>query len=393
MSLADFFSPVSGPEGKLFPDLHPAQLGARIRFYKQSFPDLENVSLALFGVEEERRAVSNEGCARGMEALRPHLYRLFEGTFDASRVADLGTIRQGATVEDTYFAVKTVVSELIKQNIMPVIVGGSNDLAFAQYLAYGLAEQKVEMVAVDSRFDLDEMEAEVESPAADSYLNKIILHEPNWLFNYSNLGYQSYFVTQNSLRLMDKMYFDVHRLGQVAEDLQVTEPVIRGANMLSFDISAIRCPDAPGNGNASPNGLYGEQACHLCRYAGINGRLLSAGFYEFNPAFDRNGQTAMLLAQMIWYFIDGFFARQADYPFGTHSDFTRYRAFLEGEGGHEVTFYKSNRTGRWWMQVPYPENHSKNDRFHLVPCSYNDYQQASSGEMPDRWWKTYQKLL
>ncbi|HYH55826.1 MAG TPA: formimidoylglutamase [Anseongella sp.] len=389
MSVADFFTPVSAP----VPGLRPGQLGARIRSHERTFPDLEHVSLALFGVEEERHAAGNQGCARGMNALRPQLYTLFEGTFDASKIADLGDIKQGATVDDTYFALKTVVSELIKQNIVPVIIGGSNDLAFAQYLAYGLAEQKVELVAVDNRFDLDEMEAEVEIPHSDSYLNKIILHEPNWLFNYSNLGYQSYFVTQNSLRLMEKMYFDVHRLGQVVQDLQEAEPVIRGGNMLSFDISAIRSPDAPGNGNASPNGLYGEQACQLCRYAGINGRLLSAGFYEFNPRLDRNGQTAQLLAQMVWYFMDGFFARQSDYPFGTHTDFVRYRAFLEGDGGHEVIFYKSSRSDRWWMQVPYPEGHSKNDRFHLVPCSYKDYQVASNGEMPDRWWKTYQKLL
>lgn len=389
MSLADFFTPVSGP-GE---DLHPAQLGARIQSHVRSFPDLENISLALFGVEEERHALSNEGCAGGMDAVRLHLYRLFEGTFKAERVADLGNIRQGASVTDTYFAVKTVVSELIKQDIVPVIVGGSNDLAFAQYLAYGLAEQKVDMVAVDNRFDLDELETEVEVPRADSYLNKIILHEPNWLFNFSNVGYQTHFVTQNSLRLMDKMYFDVHRLGEVTGDLQEAEPVIRGGNMLSFDISAVRSADAPGNGNASPNGFYGEQACQLCRYAGINSRMLSAGFYEFNPRADRQGQTAQLLAQMIWYFIDGFFARQTDHPFETQADFVRYRAFLKGNGGHEVLFYKSNRSGRWWMQVPYPEGYARNERFHLVPCSYRDYQLASQGEMPDRWWKTYQRLL
>src|SRR5690606_24700951 len=245
MSLADYFSPAGGSRDIPLQPLHPAQLGARFRSNGRTFPDLDQVSMAVFGVEQDRRAVSNEGCAGAMDALRPHLYRLFEGTFDASKVADLGNIKRGATVEDTYFAVKTVVSEWIKQNIMPVLVGASNDLAFAQYLAYGLAEQKVELVAIDSRFDLDEMEAEVETPFSDSYLNKIILHEPNWLFNYSNLAYQSYFVTQNSLRLMDKMYFDVRRLGQVTEDLQETEPVIRGGNMLSFDLSAIRQSDAP----------------------------------------------------------------------------------------------------------------------------------------------------
>src|SRR3546814_10708132 len=50
--------------------------------------------LRSFGVEEDRRAISNEGCAGAMEALRPQLYRLFEGTFDASKIADLGNIKQ-----------------------------------------------------------------------------------------------------------------------------------------------------------------------------------------------------------------------------------------------------------------------------------------------------------
>ena len=45
------------------------------------------------------------------------------------------------------------------------------------------------------------------------------------------------------------------------------------------------------------------------------------------------------------------------------------------------------------MQVPYPSGISKNERYHLVPCSYADYQAAVSGEMPDLWWRTYQKLV
>ena len=99
---------------------------------------------------------------------------------------------------------------------------------------------------------------------------------------------------------MDKLYFDVHRLGAFSGKINLVEPVIRNANMVSFDLSAIRSSDACGNANASPNGFYGDEACQICRYAGMNDKLSSIGFYEYNPSLDAHEQTAMLLAQMVW---------------------------------------------------------------------------------------------
>jgi hypothetical protein len=180
---------------------------------------------------------------------------------------------------------------------------------------------------------------------------------------------------------MDKLFFDVHRLGELSGNIAVTEPTIRNASMISFDIGAIRAADAMGNANATPNGFYGEEACQLCRYAGFNDKLTSIGFYEFNPAYDSNGQTAWQLAQMIWYFIDGFYNRKRDFPLNPKSQYLIYKTSLTHED-----------QDRWWMQVPYPSAGSPNERFHLVPCSYADYKTATSGELPDLWWRTYQKL-
>jgi formiminoglutamase len=191
--------------------------------------------------------------------------------------------------------------------------------------------------------------------------------------------------------VMDKLYFDVHRLGDVYGNVSRTEPIIRNANMLSFDISAIRSSDAVANGNSTPNGFYGEEACQICRYAGMNDKLTSIGFYEFNPAFDQNGQTALLMAQMLWYLVDGFYNRKKDFPLHPKSQYLIYRANMK-DGSHELIFVKSKKTDRWWMQVPYPTGISKNERYHLVPCRYEDYQTAVNGEMPDLWWRTYQKL-
>jgi len=393
MSLSDFFTPIDAE--KIIPKkgYYTSQLGNKIEHFSVDFPDLEEkIDIAIIGVQEDRNAINNAGCALAPDYVREKLYQLHEGNYN-SKIVDLGNIRQGATVTDTYIALKTAANELIKKNIIPVIIGGGQDLTFAQYLAYETLDQKVDLVIIDSKFDLDDDDKAPDGiqTTSESYLNKIFLHQPNYLFNYSNLGFQTYFTSQESLRMMDKLYFDVHRLGELAGNVAVAEPIIRNAGMISFDIGAIRSSDAAGNANAGPNGFTGSEACQLARYAGINDKLSSIGFYEFNPAYDSNGQTALLLSQMIWYFVDGVYNRKRDFPLNPKSQYLIYKTSLKHDE-HELVFVKSKKSDRWWMQVPYPAGGSKNERFHLVPCQYDDYKTAVSGEMPDLWWRTFQKL-
>lgn len=393
MSLADFFSPVDSGKYNPNTEFFSSQLGYNVEIYSQDFPDLEaeKFDLAIIGVLEDRNAINNQGCALGPDYIREKFYSLFQGGYNI-KLADLGNIKAGNTVSDTYFAVKTVVAELIKKNILPIIIGGGQDITFAQYQAYEALEQKVDVVVIDPKFDLDDAPSEnISETYSNAYLNKILLHQPNYLFNYSNIGYQTYFVNQDSLRVMEKLLFDVHRLGDFYGNVSTAEPVIRNASLISFDVSAIRSSDAGGNANAGPNGFYGEQACQLCRYAGMSDKLSSIGFYEFNPAYDTNGQTAMLMAQMLWYFVEGFYNRKKDFPLQPKSQYLIYRASLK-DNTHELVFVKSKKSDRWWMQVPYPVGNSQNERYHLVPCRYEDYQIAVSGEMPDLWWRTFQKL-
>jgi formiminoglutamase len=390
MELSDFFQPVAS---SLLTGVEKLPQTALARVFSihtasEGFPDLSGIQLALIGVEEDRRAVNNEGCGLAPDYVRSHLYKLFRGNYPV-KVADLGNIAKGHSVEDTYFAVSNVLAELLKRNIVPILIGGSNDLAYPNYLAYEKLEQTINMVSVDTSFDLGTVESDLDS---QSYLGRIILHQPNFLFNFSNIGYQTYFVEQSSVELMEKLNFDLHRLGQAQARIEDIEPVIRNADILSFDISAVRASDAPGCGNASPNGFYGEEACQIARYAGISDKLSSFGIYELNPAFDTNKQTAHLVAQMVWYFIDGFYNRKRDFPFAEKSDYTKFRVFVK-DHKHEIVFFKSSRRDRWWMEVPYPPNKRlKFERHHLVPCTYGDYELACQEEMPDRWWQTFLKL-
>ena len=389
--LQDFLSPINASRFEPENGYNTSQLGAKIICHQNSFPDLANAQLAIIGVLEDRKAIQNEGCANGVEQIRAFLYQLNEGDFQ-SKIVDLGNILPGESLRDTHYALKVVTESLLKKSIIPIIIGGGNDLCYAQYWAYENLDKKVDLLSFDSHFDLDATVDEHQIPNSQSYLNSIILHEPNFLFNFSNIGYQTYYANQESIQLMDKMYFDIHRLGEFRNKIQESEPIIRNADLISVDISAVKMADAPGNANAHPNGFYGEEMCQMMRYAGMSDKCSSIGFYEFNPKYDHRNQTAELIAQMIWCFVEGFYARKDDHPSSSKNDYIKYRATFK-DVQHEVIFLKSKKTDRWWMQIPYPNLISKNERYLMVPCSYEDYVQATNGEVPNRWWKNYQKLI
>ncbi|MBL4577133.1 MAG: formimidoylglutamase [Flavobacteriales bacterium] len=390
MEIALYFEPVDVAKFERQEDYLPSQLGSVIEIHQDdgSFPDLEGVDLAIIGVKEERNAVDNEGCAEAPDAVRNKLYQLFQSG-GKTKIADLGNIISGNKIEDTYFALSASIAALVENKIVPIIIGGSQDLTYANYTAYESLEQTINMVVVGPTFDLGIAGQELNS---QNYLSKIILHQPNYLFNYSNIGYQSYFVDAHALELMRKLFFDAYRLGLVQNDIQEVEPIVRNADLLSFDMGSIRQSDAPGNQNASPNGFYGEQACQITRYAGLSDKLTSIGFYEINPKYDKSDQTVHLVAQMIWYFMEGYYNRLKDYPVGDKSKYTKYHVSIH-DGKHEIVFYKSKKSDRWWMSIPYPENREiKFDRHHLAPCSYADYEKACDDDIPDRWLLSYQKL-
>jgi len=355
------------------------------------FPDLEKVKLAFIGVPEQRGNVNNDGCSLGPDKIRTQLYQLFPGKWNM-KFADLGNIKKGHSLNDTYFAVSAVCSGLMKEGILPIIIGGSQDITYAAYKAYESIGQIINIVSVDSRFDLGEDESEISSR---SYLSKILLHQPNYLFNYTNIGYQSYYVDNEAVNLMDKLFFDTYRLGRVRADMEEAEPIVRNADLLTVDISAVRRSDAPGNNNAGPNGFYGEEICQILRYAGLSDKLSSIGIYEYNPQHDQNNQTAILIAQMIWYFMEGVEQRKNDFPY-REKEKSEYIKYLVPIPNHsdEMIFYKSKKSDRWWMEVQCAANvKARYERHYMVPCSYKDYQDAIASDIPERWWMVYKKLM
>jgi len=391
MTLEDFLSPVSHSlienEGKQW---HSQSIAAQLKIHQEvdGIPELEEVKIALIGVIEDRGNQANNGCRDSADFVRKYLYPLFTGKWEVS-MADLGNIYPGEKLSDTYFAIREVCGQLLQKGITPVLMGGSHDLTYAQYRAYDHLEQSVNMVCVDSRFDLGEENDEL---SARSFFSHVVMQKPYLLFNYSNLGYQTYFVNQEEIDLMERMFFDVQRLGLFKNNIKEAEPHLRDADLVSVDMNAIRLADAPGQREGSPNGFDGEQACAIARYAGISDKVTSFGIYENNPLFDHQGQSSHLVAQMLWYFIEGFNARKGDYPFASKSDYQKFTVLID-EGEHELIFYKSHLSARWWIEVPIPSESPQHQRHKLVPCSYEDYLKATENEIPLRWWNAMKKSI
>ena len=391
MEISIYFEPVNSEKIQFNSGNSRNCIGHQIVHIDESSTDeqLNEFDAVLVGINEDRNSINNQGCANAPDEIRKYLYQLSSGK-NKLKIGDLGNIRSGEQLSDTYFAIKSTVLRLLNTNAKLVILGGSQDLTFPVYLGYEEAGKIINLVSVDARFDNDKAD---DSINARSYLSKIIYRKPNFLFNFANIGYQTYFVDQNDIKLLDDLYFDAFRLGVVRQDIEETEPVIRNADFLSFDISSVRHSDAPGNYNSSPNGFYGEEVCQLIRYAGLSSKLTSIGFFETNPLFDPLGQTSHLVAQMVWYFLDGLSGRINDYPDKNADDFIKYIVTTKGID-NDLIFYKSKITDRWWMQLPISREKEKHLYRHImVPCSYNDYLKACNSEIPDRWWKAYQKLM
>lgn len=362
-------------------------IGNKINIHTNSegFPDLEGAKLAILGVQEDRNSENNFGCGEDLHLVRKKIYELYPGDWSA-KIVDLGNVKKGAKVSDTYFAVSEIITLLLKKNIIPIIIGGGQDITYVNYRAYDTLEQSVNITTVDSRFDLGTLEDELTS---QSYLSKIIMQEPNNLFNYSNVGYQTYFNSQESIQLLDTLFFDAYRLGN-AKELENIEPAFRNADIVSIDLGAIRQSEAPANNNASPNGFNGEEICAISRYAGLSDKVTSFGIYEYNSKLDVNAQTANLMAQMIWYFIEGVNTRVKDYPFSGKENYQKFTVLLEDDD--PLIFYKSHKTGRWWIEINILSD-NKYKRHALIPCTYKDYTEATRQKIPDRWYKAMQKMM
>lgn len=377
----EFLKPVSNEIIEFVENLPSHSLGKKTSFHTADvFPDLAGFSIAIVSVNDTR-GDNQEKIDLDFSQIRKQFYSLFPGNWTSS-IVDLGQIEAGNNIEDTYFLLKNVVTDLLKNKIISIVLGGSQDLTYALYRGYDVLEQMVNLVTIDSKIDVV---SDMINPS-ESFISRIIMEAPNNLYNFSNIGYQTYYNSQEEIDLIEKMYFEAYRLGEIINNLPLSEPILRDADIVSLDLHSIKSSDLGNFTNYNPNGFDGREICALARYSGISDKVSSFGV--FNISNDSN--ESLLIAQILWYFVEGFNFRMNEYPYISKKSYFKYIVPLEEQ---ELIFYKSDKSDRWWIEIEVYNENLNNERKNLFPCSYTDYQQALNSIVPERWWRTIKKQL
>ncbi len=377
MQLQEFFEPID------FRQFDPTEFEEASWYSVFNSPhyaaNLIGKKIALIGIQEP----DNPSDSTANE-IRKHLYRL-KRTDLAEKVIDMGNFIFHYK-QKSYEHLGYILSELMQQEIVPIILNGRQEISYAQYLGFKYLKKYVNVCSIDSRLDFHLREDEEIN--SGSYLQKMLMEDPSYLFHFSNIGYQSHFADPDMSGFLSNLYFELYRLSEVRENLHDMEPVLRNSSMLSVDMSAIKHSDAPEAYKTGPNGLTGEEICQLMRYAGTSNKMQSVGIYDFLRSEGRI--TAHQVAQMVWYFADGYFSRRQESPAENKDDFLKFITTFQNNA-YQITFYKSKLTDRWWMEVPVNEYMMRGENY-IIPCSYNDYLQSTKDDVPDRWWQALQKL-
>jgi hypothetical protein len=362
----------------------PHSIGKTILLHtaQDGLPDLQNVDIVMVSILENRKDANAIFQVENLDGIRRKLYELFPGNWH-SKIADLGNIVAGETVEDTYYVVRELTSYLLEQHILPIFLGGSQDLMYPMYRAFDGHRNMINVVNIDSRFDLGNIDIPISNR---SYVGQMVATEPYNLFNYSNLGYQTYFNSQDEIDLLDRLYFDAIRLGAIDADITIAESVLRDADLVGIDVKSIRSGDVMFD-KGDPNGFKSAQMCRLSRYAGISDRLTVFGIFEI-PEGDFE-LLSSAVSQVIWYFLEGYNYRSNEHPVDVSKGFLKYQVPIDDE---VLIFYKSSKTERWWIELPFISNvNNKLKHCTLLPCDKEDYVQAASQILPQRWLKARQK--
>ncbi len=352
----------------------------------KAFPEINKGDIIIIGFSESRNS-SNLSASKSPDLIREYFYSL--SCFPAKvKIIDAGNLKVTKSPKDSYSAIKDLTDYFLAKESTLIVLGGTQEISLPIYQAIKNHRKNINLSFIDSRIDMDENNGEFNS---NSYL-QYFLDEPNEsLFNISLIGYQGYLCDSNKLDKLVKLNHETLRLGYVRGNFKDVEPTFRDSDFVSFDLGAIRNSDCQGNIYPSPNGLYAEEACQLSRFSGLSDKTCCFGIFELNADADISSQSAHLSAQLIWHFIEAYIQRKGENPLSNNE----FKKFIVDSStpGIEMVFFKSLLSDNWWMEVPTNNIQLYPSRKVIVACSYNDYVAASKQEIPEKWIRTYNKVV
>lgn len=376
---ADFLKPVSKELQDFAKSCNSFCLGSFVRFTEE--PNLGSIlaeedKIAIIGLQEFRSKNNDEQDDTHFDYVRTAFYELNKGNWYLP-IYDFGDLISTTKKEEFGELFTKVLTELIKQKYFVIILGGSPSLAYYQYRAYDDLIKNINYFSVDEKLRLGN---EIQYVNDENYLTKIIVNEPLNLQDFVNLGYQTYFVAQEELDLINELNFEAIRLGLLTDDIKEAEHFIREANAGILNLGSIESNSYKSSKDLTPNGFNSREICALAKYIGSNNVLSSVYLSNYIEKYLKVDH--LLVSQIIWYLIEGrnFRPERLNFKEGQYFE----KIYVPSDINNFV-FYRNYQTNQWWLEVKY------NELEKVIPCSEKDYLQAQKGDVPSRWWKFFKK--
>lgn len=380
----DFLKPVTKELQDFAKSCNSFCIGANVNFEKEVLVDpnefKQKEKIALIGVQEFRSLNSEEQEDTDFNFLRTSLYELKKGNWTIP-IYDFGDIIASDHKVDSGEVFQKVLTSLLKDQFFVIILGGSPSLGFYQYRAYDSVIKNLHYFTVDEKMRFGNP---LHQANDNNYLSKIIDSEPLNLLDFTHIGYQTYFVGQEELDLIEQLNFEALRLGQINQDLKEIEPYTREAHAGLINLSSIEANCYESSKDLTPNGFNSREICGVAKYIGLSSVLSSIYISNYIERYKKVDH--LLVSQLIWYLVDGRNHR----PERKNFDDTQYfdKIFVPSDV-QVFVFYRNIQTDQWWIEINESEEGEGN---RIIPCSSQDYTKALEGEIPYKWWKYFKKF-
>ena len=170
MNLDIYFHPIESI------DVKKNTIGSICEIYNTNFPDWESSDIVLISVDENLGLPELTNQESNHVKVRQQLYNYHLAKGNTLKMADLGIIKKGASTSDTYAALEDITAEIQKKGKLLLILGGTQDLTYANYLGYKKLEQTINVACIDQKIDL---EISSEAPiSSNNFINHLLTFQP-----------------------------------------------------------------------------------------------------------------------------------------------------------------------------------------------------------------------
>ncbi|UJF31069.1 arginase [Kaistella sp. 97-N-M2] len=299
--------------------------------------------------------------------VRQELYKLSKLDFEVP-VCDLGDLISGKSHGDTHYILQEILSMCHSKNSIPVVVGGSNDLAFSLFSALNFHQKNINYTQVSNIISLLNDTNEI---TEKNFLSKILSSKEFSIKNYHHLGYQKHLNEMDSVKLMKEVEFDVLRLAEMMNSTEKTEPYFRRADLVTVNCDAVESLGDGFSANPQVNGLNKREICAYMKETGLSENLKSVGIFNFN-ANSAEFLNHQLLAQMIWHLLEGINIQKS------HPLERSYETFWVMIDDGQYAFKRDTFSNLWY----FGEDEKVQN---LIPCAKWEYDEAKKGFLNPRF--------